>query len=139
MRTPVRITTLSPYDARCSGNSNSSTRVAGRSSPGLRRDTGLNADFDTETDSSLGGNALVLRPTLALRWDDNERLNPGNNVVYNSTPQEEQDNDVSALELQFPFVFKLTGQWSGIASYKPKWNFLSESDRHRLEVGATRM
>ena len=109
----------------------------GRISPTLRWGTGLNAEFDTATDSSIGGNALILRPTLALRWDANHRLNLGVNVEYNFTPQEEQDDDVSAIELKFPLVFKLNEHWSAAASYKPKWDLLSESDRHRLELGGT--
>jgi hypothetical protein len=111
----------------------------GRLSPCLRWGTGLNAEFDTATDSSLGGNALILRPTLALRWDANSRLNLGVNVEYNFTPREEQDEDVSALEMKFPLVFKLSDTWSAVASYKPKWDFLNETDRHRLELGATRL
>ncbi len=111
----------------------------GCASSTLRWGAGLNVAFDTASDSALGGNALVLRPTLALRWDANDRLNLGINLEYNFTPQEERDDDVSALELKFPIVFKLSDQWSCIASYKPRWNFLNESDRQRLELGATRL
>ncbi len=111
----------------------------GRISPALRWGAGMNMEFDTATQPDLGSSALILRPTLSLRWDANDRVNLGINVEYNFTPKEEQANDVSALELKFPLVVKLTDQWSGAASYKPKWNLLSESDRHRVEFGATRV
>lgn len=111
----------------------------GRASSTMRWGAGLNAAFDTASDSTLGANAFVLRPTVALRRDATDWLNLGINVEYNFTPWQERDDDVSALELKFPLVFKLTDQWSAAASYKPKWDFLSESDRHRLELGATRL
>ena len=136
---PVKWIETSAADESGLGDLELRTGFVGRFSPSLRWGTGLNAAFDTATDSALGGNALVLRPTLALRWDANDRINLGINVEYNFTLQEERDDDVSALELKFPIVFKLTDQWSGIASYKPKRDFLSESDRHRLEIGATRL
>lgn len=136
---PVKWTDTATSDDSGLGDLELRSGFIGRFSPDLRWGTGMNAAFDTATDSSLGGNALVLRPTLALRWDATERLNLGMNIEYNFTPQEEQNDDVSALELKFPLVFKLTDRWSGVASYKPKWDFLNESDRHRLELGATRV
>lgn len=113
--------------------------LIGRISPDLRLGAGMNAAFDTATDSSLGSNALVLRPTLGLRWDVIDSLNLGINIEYSFTPKEEQENDVSALELKFPVVFKLNDHWSAAATYKSKWDLLDESDRHRLELGATRL
>jgi hypothetical protein len=111
----------------------------GRISPDLRWGTGLNVEFDTATNSLLGGNALVFRPTLAFRWDANHRLNLGVNVEYNFTPKDEQDDDVSALELKFPLAFKLNDRWSAASTYKPKWDYLRQSERHRFELGVTRV
>jgi hypothetical protein len=139
MMVPVKWIDTTTDDDSGLGDLELRTGFIGRISPTLRWATGLNAEFDTATDSSLGGNALVLRPTLALRWDANDRLNLGVNVEYNFTPREEQNHDVSALELKFPFVFKLNDHWSAAASYKPKWDFLNESDRHRIELGGTRL
>jgi hypothetical protein len=136
---PVKWTDTATSDDSGLGDLELRSGFIGRISPALRWGAGMNAAFDTATDSSLGSNALVLRPTLALRWDAIDRLNLGINIEYNFTPQEEQDDDVSALELKLPVVFKLSDQWSGIASYKPRWNLLNESDRHRLELGATRL
>jgi hypothetical protein len=139
MMVPVKWIDTSGVDESGLGDLELRSGFIGRISPCLRWGTGLNAEFDTATDSSLGGNALILRPTFALRWDANERLNLGVNVEYNFTPQEEENHDVSALELKFPFVFKLNDHWSAAVSYKPKWDFLNESDRHRLELGGTRL
>jgi hypothetical protein len=136
---PVKWTDTATSDDSGLGDLELRSGLIGRFSPTLRWGAGLNAAFDTATDSSLGSNALVLRPTLGLRWDVIDRLNLGINFEYNFTPQEEQDDDVSALELKFPVVFKFNDHWSGIASYKPRWNLLNESDRHRLELGATRL
>jgi hypothetical protein len=113
--------------------------LVGRASPSLRRGAGVNVEFDTATDSALGSNALILRPTLALRWDVGERLNLGINAEYSFTPEEERNDDVSALELRFPLVIMLTDVWSAAATYKPRWNLLAESDRHRLELTCTRI
>jgi hypothetical protein len=139
MMVPVKWIDTTASDESGLGDLELRSGFIGRISPGLRWGTGLNAEFDTATDSSLGSNALVLRPTLALRWDASDRINLGVNVEYNFTPQEEENHDVSALELKFPFVFKLDDHWSAAASYKPKWDFLNESDRHRLELGGTRL
>lgn len=136
---PVKWIDTATSDASGLGDLELRSGFIGRFSPTLRWGAGLNAAFDTATDSALGANALVLRPTFALRWDANDRLNLGINVEYNFTPQDEQSDDVSALELKFPLVFKICDQWSAAASYKPRWNFLDDSDRHRLELGATRL
>ncbi len=139
MMVPVKWIDTATADDTGLGDLELRTGFIGRISPSLRWGAGLNAEFDTATDSTLGSNALVLRPTLALRWDANEWLNLGINVEYNFTPLDEQTDDVSALELKLPFVFKLSDQWSGTATYKPRWNFLDETDRHRLELGGTRV
>jgi hypothetical protein len=114
------------------------TGFVGRISPTLRWGFGLNAAFDTAAEPGLGADAFVLRPIAAIRWDFNERINLGCNVDYNVTPADEGSHDVSQLELKFPLVLKLSDRWSGALTYKPRWDFLDESDRHRLELGATR-
>lgn len=139
MMVPVKWSDTSISDDSGLGDLEFRTGFIGRFSPSLRWGTGLNAEFDTASDSSLGSNALILRPTLALRWDVSDRINAGINIEYSFTPQEERTDDVSALELKFPFVLKLNERWSAAATYKPKWNFLNESDRHRLELGGTRL
>lgn len=113
------------------------TGLVGRISPTLRWGAGLNAVFDTADEPALGANAFVLRPIAAIRWDLNERINLGFNVEYNVTPGNEGTHDVSALELTFPVVIKLAERWSAALTYKPRWDLLAESDRHRLEFGAT--
>jgi len=114
------------------------TGFVGRISPTLRWGFGLNAEFDTAAEPGLGADAFILRPIAAIRWDFNERLNLGFNVEYNVTPTDEGANDVSQLELKFPVVLKLSDRWAGALTYKPRWDLLDESDRHRLELGATR-
>lgn len=115
------------------------TGVVGRISATQRYGVGLNAEFDTASDSALGGNALILRPIVAFRWDVASRVNVGLNVEYSFTPLEEEDHDVSAFELKFPLAVKLTDDWSAAATYKPRWNLLTNDNRHRLELGATRL
>jgi hypothetical protein len=111
--------------------------IVGRLAPDVRFGLAMNVVFDTATESSLGDGAFVLRPIAAIRWDVTERLNLGCNVEYNVTPVDEGASDVSALELKFPIAFKITDDWSGFVSYNPRWDFLAESDRHRLESGVT--
>lgn len=115
------------------------TGLVGRISPTLRWGFGLNAVFDTAVEPGLGADAFVLRPIAAIRWDFNERINLGINLEYNVTPADEGANDVSQLELKFPVVLKLSERWSGALTYKPRWDLLAESDRQRLELGATRV
>jgi hypothetical protein len=139
MMVPVKCSDTSLSDESGLGDLEFRTGLIGRMSPTLRWGTGLNAELDTASDTSLGSNALILRPTLALRWDATERINAGINIEYSFTPQEERVDDVSALELKFPFILKLNQHWSAAAGYKPKWNFINDSDRHRLELGGTRL
>jgi hypothetical protein len=113
------------------------TGIVGRISPTLRYGLAVNAVFETATDSLLSDNAFILRPIAALRWDYQEHVTLGFNVEYNFTPHDEGTHDVSALEVKFPVAFRINENWSGILSYKPRWNLLNESDRHRLEFGAT--
>lgn len=139
MMVPVKWIDTTTSDDSGLGDLEFRTGFIGRMSPALRWGAGMNVEFDTATESALGSNALILRPTLALRWDANDDLNLGINVEYNFTPKEERNDDVSALELKFPFVFKLTEHWSASASYNPRWDLLNETDRHRLELGGTRV
>jgi hypothetical protein len=111
--------------------------IVGRFSPTLRYGLAVNAVLETATDSLLSDNAFVLRPIAALRWDYNAAITLGINVEYNVTPLDEDTNDVSALEVKFPVAFKINEDWSGYLSYNPRWDLLDESDRHRLELGAT--
>jgi hypothetical protein len=113
------------------------TGIVGRLAPTLRYGLGLNAVLDTATDSLLGDNAFILRPIAALRWDFNEATTFGINVEYNVTPLDEEENDVSALEVKFPVAFRINDDWSCFLSYNPRWNLLDESDRHRLEIGTS--
>lgn len=115
------------------------TGLVGRISPTLRWGFGLNAVFDTAAEPGLGADAFILRPIAAIRWDLNERINLGLNLEYNVTPADEGTHDVSQLELKIPVVIKLADRWSAAVTYKPRWDFLADSDRHRLEFGATRV
>lgn len=114
------------------------TGLVGRISPALRWGFGVNAVFDTAAEPDLGADAFILRPIAAIRWDCNERINIGFNLEYNVTPADEGSDDVSQLELKFPVVLKLSDRWAGALTYKPRWDLLAESERHRLELGATR-
>jgi hypothetical protein len=111
--------------------------VVGRLSPTLRYGLAVNAVLETATDPLLGDEAFILRPIAALRWDYNAAVTLGINVEYNVTPLDDGDEDVSALEVKFPVAFKINDDWSGYLSYNPRWDLLAESDRHRLELGAT--
>lgn len=119
------------------GDLQARTGIVGRISPTLRYGFGVNVKFDTASEPELGGNAFVLRPTTAIRWDVTDRLNVGFQAEYSFTPWGEGSDDVSALELKFPLAFKLTDTWSGALTYKPRWDLLAEDDRHRLAVGAS--
>ena len=113
------------------------TGLVGRFSPTLRWGTALNFEFDTASDSALGSNALLLRPITGIRWDATDHLNLGVNVEYTFTPADEGSDDTSALELKFPVAFKISDQWSGSLTYKPRWNLLDDSSRQRMELGGS--
>lgn len=113
--------------------------IVGRISPTLRYGLGVNAQFDSATDSLLGDHAFILRPIAALRWDYNAAITLGINVEYNVTPLDEEANDVSALEVKFPVAFRINDDWSAFLSYNPRRDLLAESDRHRLELASTRV
>ena len=136
---PLKWTETATDDAFGMGDLELRTGIVGRLAPTLRYAFALNAVVETATDSLLSDNAFVLRPITAIRWDASDRVNLGLNIEYNFTPLDEDAKDVSALELKFPLAFKINDDWSGFLSYNPKWNLLAETDRHRLELGATRI
>ncbi len=111
--------------------------IVGRLSPTLRYGFGMNAEFDTASDSALGANALVLRPIAAIRWDATDRLNLGINAEYSVTPCDAGAYAVSKLEMKFPLALKLNDTWSVAATYKPTWEFLTDDVTHRIELDAT--
>ena len=113
------------------------TGIVGHLNDTLRFGTALNVVFDSAHEDTLGVNALVLRPIAAVRWDVADHINMGMNVEYNFTPRDEGSDDASALQLEFPVAFKLSKHWSAAVSYKPRWNLLADTDRHRLQVAAT--
>jgi len=125
---------------RISGQGDLETRVGliGRISPTLRYGSGLVSKFNTAAEDGLGDGVFQLRPVLALRWDAARRINLGINVEYTFTPRDEGSDDLSYLELKIPVALKLTEHWSAEATYKPRWNFLGDGDRHRLVLTATR-
>lgn len=95
----------------------------------------------------IAANALVAAGEHAPEWFEhaceNAWLLPYDTTLINRCSfaefSYEDRDDISSFELKFPAVFKLPDQWSGIASYKPKWDLLSEWDRHRIELGASRL
>lgn len=113
------------------------TGIVGRISPALRYGFGVNATIDSASKPELGGSALVLRPTAAIRWDITEHLNWGVTVKYSFTPRDEGPDDVSELKLEFPLAVKLSDRWSAALTYKPRWNLFTDDDRHRVELAAT--
>ena len=136
---PVKWRETATDDAFGLGDLELRTGIVGRLAPTLRYGLAVNAVLETASDSLLSDNAFVLRPIAALRWDYNALITLGINVEYNVTPLDEGANDVSALEVKLPVAFKINEDWSGFVSYNPRWDLLDESDRHRLELGATRV
>ncbi len=136
---PVKWNETATSDTSGLGDLELRTGVVGRISATQRYGIGLNTEFDTASDSTLGANALILRPIVAFRWDAASHINLGVNFEYSFTPLEEEGDDVSAFELKFPLVVKLTDNWSAAAIYKPRRNFLTDDNRQRLELGATRL
>jgi hypothetical protein len=134
---PMKWRDTATDDASGAGDLELRTGIVGRLSPTLRYGLAVNAVLETATDSLLSDNAFILRPIAALRWDCNSVITLGINVEYNVTPRDEGADDVSALEVKLPVAFKINDRWSGYVSYNPRWNLLDESDRHRLELGAT--
>jgi hypothetical protein len=136
---PMKWASTAEEDAEGFGDLELRVGVMGRISAKMRYGLGLNAVVDTASDPLLGDSALVLRPIAGLRWDALEALTFGINVEYNFTPQEEGPDDVSALEIKFPVIFRINEKWSAFASYNSRWNLLEESDRHRVEFSTTRV
>jgi hypothetical protein len=110
--------------------------MLGRLSSRLRFGIAMNAQMETATSSLLSENAFLLRPIAALSWDYSPAITWGVNVEYSFAPLDERENEVRALEVKFPVVFRVTEEWSGVISYNPRWDFLGENDRHRLELAA---
>lgn len=136
---PVKWTETATDDEFGLGDLELRAGVVGRLAPTVRYGLAVNAVLETATDSLLSDNAFILRPIAALRWDVNAVATLGVNIEYNVTPLDEDANDVSALEVKFPVAFRISEDWSGFLSYNPRWNLLDESDRQRLELGATRI
>lgn len=114
--------------------------IVGRISDSLRYGFALNAKFDT-VDSSYVPNspALTLRPMAGIYWDCSDTLNFGLQGEYNFTPYDEGDYDVSNFELKLSVATKLSTHWSAGLTYKPKWNFIDDTDQHRLVTSASRI
>lgn len=125
---------------RISGMADLETRVGliTRHSSCLRTGFGLITKFDTASESGLDNSVFQLRPVIALRWDINSRVNLGLNAEYSFTPRDQGSDDISNLELKIPLALKLTHHWSTEFTYKPRWNFLTDDDRHRLTAVVTR-
>jgi hypothetical protein len=134
---PVKWVETADDDASGLGDLEARAGIVGHLSSCLRYGIGVNAVMDTASDDLLGDDAFVLRPIVAIRWDVTNRITTGFNVEYNVTPWDEEASDVSALELKFPVVFKISDCWSAFVSYNPRWNFLDESNRQRLELSTT--
>lgn len=134
---PVKGTETPTGDAFGLGDLELRAGIVGNISPTLRYGLGLNMVIDTATDPLLSDNAFILRPIAAIRWDACDRCTLGMNIEYNVTPWNENSHDVSAIELKFPVVFKVTDHWSAYFSYNPRWDLLAETDRNRLELGAS--
>jgi len=104
---------------------------------GFRAAIALNGKFPSASSSLLGDDRLELRPLVALRWDVTTRLDFGANLEYNFTPRDEGDDRVSATELKVPIALQLSDVCSCFTSYKPQWNDVNGTWRHRLESGVT--
>lgn len=111
--------------------------LMGRVSEQMRYGFGMNAVFDTADDPLLGDGAFVLRPIAGIRVDYHERFTFGINLEYNFTPREEGVDDVSALEIKFPLIYRLREEWSVFVSYNHRWNLLEETDRQRIEFATS--
>jgi len=136
---PVKWIDTNEADESGIGDFQFRTGFVGRFSPSLRWGTGVNVKLDTATDSAIGDNAMVLRPILAVSWDANKHINLGLNFEYEFTTEDEGDDDVSALQVKVPMAVRITDNWSSAVTYKPRRNFLAETDRHRFELGTTRL
>ena len=115
------------------------TGFVGRFSSSLRWGVGLNVKLDTADDPAVGDGLTVLRPILAIRRDIGEYFNIGFNVEYEFTPEAGLLDDESTLQLKVPLAVRVTKDWSGAFTYKPRVDLLAESDRHRVEITATRL
>lgn len=113
--------------------------LAGRFTDRTRWGLVMNAKFPTASSDALGDGLIELRPIAALRWEATPWVELGANVEYNFTPRDEGVDRVSALEMKAPVVVKLAERLSAFTSYNPRWNDVTASWRHRLELGLTRV
>jgi hypothetical protein len=119
------------------GDLESRIGIVHRVSPSLRWGLGMNARFDTATESALGDGVFELRPLAALRWDATKSLNLGLQPEYTFTPSPKDGRNVESFQLKLPVTFKLNSRLSALVSYQPKWNLANDDARSdRLEVNA---
>lgn len=110
--------------------------IVRRASDHMRWGLAVNSVFPTAEGDLLGDGAWVLRPILAFRYELRRHIELGGNFEYNFTPRDEGDDRVSNCEMKFPITVKLADRLSGFTSYNPRWNDVTHSWRHRLEIGA---
>lgn len=115
------------------------TGITGKISGTLRYGIALNAALDT-ANSSYAPNSpdLTLRPIAAIRYDLSEKANIGLQSEYTFTPYDEDENDLSALELKLSMALKFDHCWSGAITYKPRWDFTESTNRQRISLSTTR-
>ena len=120
------------------GNLEHRIGLAGRISSTLRCGVGMNFEFPSASDDELGGTNMVYRQISAVRWDVMKGVNIGCNAEYSFTSGNESAGKVRALELKFPLAVKLAGNWSAGVTYKPRWDYEEDDERHRIGTSATR-
>lgn len=103
-------------------------------SDSLRYGIALNAAFDTASSETKDNPSVKLKPICAIRWDLSEKANTGIQLEYTFTPHDEGDQDAKTLELKLPIALKFSDSWSGSLTYKPQWNFTTDSTRHRVSA-----
>lgn len=111
---------------------------AGHLTDSTRWGLGMNLKFPTASEL-LGDGVFELRPLASMRWCLTDRIQIGTSFEYSFTPRDEGTQDVSSLEIRLPLTLKLAEKLSAFTSYKPRWNFAHDTDRHRLEFGLTRL
>jgi hypothetical protein len=111
---------------------------AGHLTDSTRWGLGMNLKFPTASEL-LGDGVFELRPMAAMRWSLTDRIQIGTSFEFSFTPRDEGTQDVSSLEIRLPLTLKLGEKLSAFTSYKPRWNFAHNTDRHRVEFGLTRL
>lgn len=139
LETPLRWADVSGEEETGFGDLEARIGMVRRLHPAFRLGVSVNAKFPTASDELLGDGLIELRPIIGVRWDAIDWLQLGANLEYSFTPRDEGDDDVSATELKFPAVVKLADKLSLFTSYNPRWNHAKATDRHRLELGLTRL